>query len=207
MILKKLIILTLNKLGYEIRKIPKRKKLVVIGCGRSGTGFSTRLFQELGLDIKHEEMGKDGTSSWPATLWNHLPQEFEHIFHQVREPLNAISSIQTFVEGSWRFIGRQNFFKLTDDKILNSANYWYHWNLLAETRTDFRYRVEDIFDLLPLICSELGMEYKDLSYLKEKGINSRKGTFDKLTWGTIKEKNEALYNKIYNMALRYGYSY
>ena len=48
-----------------------KKKLLVTGCGRSGTLYITSYFQKLGLDVRHENpippngvMGNDGMLSW-----------------------------------------------------------------------------------------------------------------------------------------------
>lgn len=38
--------------------------LLITGCGRSGTHFTARLLQEIGLDVGHETLGKDGVASW-----------------------------------------------------------------------------------------------------------------------------------------------
>jgi hypothetical protein len=44
------------------------KKLVIIGCARSGTKYSSMLFRQLGLEIGHEEEGRDGISDWHKTI-------------------------------------------------------------------------------------------------------------------------------------------
>ena len=38
----------------------EQKRLLVIGCGRSGTKWFSELLKDHGLDIGHEHMGNDG---------------------------------------------------------------------------------------------------------------------------------------------------
>ena len=42
----------------------EKRKFLILGHPRSGTGFMSKLFQGFGYDIGHEKMGKDGISSW-----------------------------------------------------------------------------------------------------------------------------------------------
>lgn len=42
----------------------EKRKFLILGHPRSGTGFMAKLFQGFGYDIGHEKMGKDGISSW-----------------------------------------------------------------------------------------------------------------------------------------------
>jgi hypothetical protein len=49
----------------------ERKRLLITGCGRSGTLCAPKIWQSLGLDIRHERpvqqdgvMGIDGFASW-----------------------------------------------------------------------------------------------------------------------------------------------
>lgn len=41
-----------------------RRTILVVGHPRTGTGYTAQLLQQCGLDIGHENDGKDGVSSW-----------------------------------------------------------------------------------------------------------------------------------------------
>lgn len=89
-----------------------KKKLLVTGCGRSGTLYITSCLQKLGLDVRHEEpvppngvMGKDGMVSWFMTVDDSNPAlgpgrkyyEFEYVLQLVRHPLKVIASVDQFI--------------------------------------------------------------------------------------------------------------
>ena len=52
----------------------QNKRCVIIGTGRSGTAYTSKLLRECGIDVGHEALGKDGVSSW------YLTTEFEDAF-------------------------------------------------------------------------------------------------------------------------------
>lgn len=79
---------------------------MIIGLGhpRCGTGFTTHLLIQHGLDVKHEKIGKDGTVSWmqvakrgPSPWGNTLTEypEDARIFLVARSPLAALNSVAT----------------------------------------------------------------------------------------------------------------
>ena len=84
----------------------ENKKVLVTGCGRSGTGYMCTFLKASGLDVHHEYMGADGSVSWlmGATVdkapWGPLAKgfHFEHVFHQVRNPLKVIQSLLGVLE-------------------------------------------------------------------------------------------------------------
>ena len=41
-----------------------KKKIAVLGTGRSGTNFFAAVLHELGHDVQHEKFGADGIASW-----------------------------------------------------------------------------------------------------------------------------------------------
>lgn len=78
----------------------KTRKFVITGCGRSGTLFMTKVLKVLGFIIGHENILKNGTSSWYLTEHSHS-EYIKSIFqghnitfiHIVRHPLDVISSM------------------------------------------------------------------------------------------------------------------
>ena len=79
------------------------KKILCIGHPRCGTTSLSYYLNQMGYKIGHENMGRDGTSSWLlAVKDNKYPYgnviniesyKFEKIIHVVRNPFDAIPSI------------------------------------------------------------------------------------------------------------------
>ena len=90
-----------------------KKKIAVLGTGRSGTNFFAAVLHELGHDVQHEQFGADGIASWCLVAdcndavygpgGGQLDPDFI-VGHQLRNPLKAIGSLTTFNRSSWRFI-------------------------------------------------------------------------------------------------------
>ncbi len=132
-------------------------KVLITGCGRSGTRYAKDVFKVLGLDLGHEKAGRDGTVDW------HLAgtkEGYDVIFHQVRHPLDVVRSCHTISETSWTFIKKKDkLIKEYHPIVVRCMNYWLRWNILAESTAVLTYRVEDVVDYLPRITSELGMDW------------------------------------------------
>lgn len=140
-----------------------RKRLLITGCGRSGTKYVTHLLRRLGLDVPHERMGADGIASWAmavdadAVVWGVSPRDydFEHVFHQVRDPREVIASATTFKPRSWDFICAHTPVPADDPVVLRAAKYWYYWNLEAEKIAGWRYRIDALADVFEEFCARL----------------------------------------------------
>lgn len=177
--------------SQDIEKKKKlRRRLLITGCGRSGTLYASELWRRLGLDIRHERpvapngvMGEDGMASWfmaaddpnPPSGPAPLDYEFDVVVQQVRHPLSVIASVAQFIlrEGKRApgFIERnvpetrlhpdeQQYLNDKQQLILRASRYWYHWNLLAEQKADKIVRLENLDQELPELCDLVGVEYK-----------------------------------------------
>jgi hypothetical protein len=143
-----------------------RKLLLVTGAGRSGTKYMCFVLKRLGLDVRHERLGRDGIASWSMAVdaaeppWGvrRSSYEFAHVLHQVRHPLATISSCTTFKDESWRFICEHVECATTDPVLLRAAKYWLLWNERAEDGATSRLRVEDLPLVFPELCERLGIE-------------------------------------------------
>jgi hypothetical protein len=157
-------------------------KLLVTGCGRSGTRYLTFLLRRLGLDVRHERLGRDGIASWtmavdaerrpygpPSSMCS-----FEQVFHQVRHPLAVIGSVTTFGPESWAFVCEHTPCHPDQPVLLRAATYWLHWTAEADRIATWRYRVEAIDDVLPELCRRLEVEC-DVSVLASvpRDVNTR----------------------------------
>lgn len=195
-------------------RIPKL--LLVTGCSRSGTTYISQLLTEAGLPIGHEKMKVFGISDWEMAVdhdrapWGPTAKKycFKHIFHQVREPLACIQSIYSSeLAPSWVFIQRHvPEINPYDSLLVMSAKYWYYWNLIAESRAEWTYRLENIDQELPEFSRRLGVPL-DLSALDRipRDVNHRK--YKRIiTWHDLEMElpSDLLYN-IRDLSHRYGY--
>lgn len=200
----------------------KGKKLLITGCGRSGTLYSAKLFSELGLDIRHEldnsgqpEKGQDGFSSWFLAVDDpHPPQgptsvgnEFEYTLHQVRHPLLVIASFAQFIlqKGSRSYpflekyipdlktISQNSELSLRQKFILQAALYWYEWNLLALRKASDTIRLEDMREDLPGLCDMLGIDFDvDVFERVSSKTNQREIYIEEEPWVVSWEELESL---------------
>lgn len=197
--------------------------IVITGCGRSGTAWIARCYQAVGLDVQHEIVGGDGISSWQVAsaaencLGDYNPREVLEkataLLHQTRYPLRAIASCQTFLRSSWEYICRFVPMSVHDDMIYRCAMYWYHWNLMVETR------LQEIKAMRPnVLTAQYQVERPFLQYhpgdfdtkigtkVTQADRHSRMGKYTPVSWDDIKARDNRLYGQIIVMAGRYGYS-
>lgn len=138
-------------------------RVLVTGCGRSGTRYLSFVLRRLGLDVGHERIGRDGVISWALAVDDAAPPwgprgrdlSFDVVLHQVREPVRVMNSTVTFRDESWRFIARHVPCPAGAPLPLRAAAYWYHWNVAAERHASLTYRIEDLPRALPEICRRL----------------------------------------------------
>lgn len=166
----------------------ERRKLLVTGCGRSGTLYASEVWKAQGLDVRHEnpdppngQMGKDGIASWYMAVNDPDPPfgpsaegyEFDLIIHQVRHPLDVIASCAQFVlkdPFSRDYIERnapqtrpspeEQALSPKDHRVLQAARYWYYWNLLAQKKGDVTIQVESLPVRLESLCQLLEVGYR-----------------------------------------------
>ncbi len=203
--------------GYPMRDLahPEERKLLITGCARSGTGFVARFFKLQGFDVAHERDGAFGIVSWTMaadafeTPWgpgSHC-YVFEHTFHQVRDPLKTIASVSNEPLTSWLYI--QQFIpeiSLEDPPLVNGAKYWYYWNLMAEKKSEWTYKIEDFPDLIGEMEDRLGISLDPyILRIIPTTLNTRRYK-NSCTWQDLKALLDPdLFYHIVDMANRYGY--
>lgn len=81
------------------------KRFVITGCARSGTGYTARLFTQLGVETEHETVfspyaetfagwgAAPGESSWLAAPFIDRLPAGTVVLHQVRHPVDVIRSL------------------------------------------------------------------------------------------------------------------
>lgn len=202
-------------------KIPRSCLVLITGCGRSGTTYTTNLLRTCGLDIKHEDIGIDGSVSWLMAVDSdytpHGPGSngtyFRHTFHQIRNPLDVITSFYININNdflpAWNYIiAYVPEIKREDPSLVKCAKYWYYWNLKAEQKAEWRYRIEDIEEVLEEMSIRLGVVInKNVLNVVPKNTNSWHPIEKKITWKELQQVlSEEDFNNIQQLAIKYGYS-
>jgi len=144
----------------------QKKRIIIIGTGRSGTAYTSMLLKQCGIDVGHERMGKDGVSSWYLTTkfeafdgldWEDLESDPYLIGQQIRDPLKTIPSLMTFNKQSQSFIRRSGAHNVKPKNRLHDAMlHWYYWNRLAFDRADYHWTLEDLNPNILLILNDAG---------------------------------------------------
>lgn len=195
----------------------RRKKIIVItGCGRSGTTFSSKLLRKCGLIIGHERLYINGISSWRLVSdlkkvqlgpsYSDLEDLDKVVIHQVREPLAAISSMLAIGSPSWKLIAQEIPVDLeSDSKILRAMKYYYYWNMKAELKSEYRIKVETFkYDIKPILV-ENGIKFIDKLGDIGSGNNINTRRHDLLDWENLDKEDGGLSAKIKELGIKYGY--
>lgn len=202
-------------------------KLLVVGTGGVGSGL-TWIERELCRMLEVEEPnGKlcedqvrvdwrlailtppDKSSKDPV-----VSHRFSKIFHVVREPLKAISSILTYTDEDWAAVQDASKFDAAhfDNPVVRALHHWVHWNQLAELGTDARYRAEDVS--IDQLCADASLS--NMCKLETLG-NASDGqlalprTFPRLesslevSWTMLDNLDLGVAKLARGMARRYGY--
>jgi hypothetical protein len=211
------ILLFLILIGFHSLQGQEEKFLLVTGCARSGTVYITKVMQQCGIDIHHEYIGKHGVCSWLMAVDDETAPygpgsagiRFQHVLHQVRDPIKTISSVYTTEnDKSWKYVIKHiPQIQWSDPHIVKCAKYWYYWNLKAAQKADYSYCIENIEKEWSNIEEMLGLKLDKTALDRvPKNANTRGDYRRKITWNTLKlELDPVLYLKIRKLAEFYGY--
>jgi hypothetical protein len=211
-------------------------KIIITGCGRSGTAYMSQLFNNMGLECKHENhfnpknLNNNYTildcheSSWLAAphLLKMSPVRYS-ILHIVREPFKQINSLKArfFFEVPSEYNGfAMELLSLfySGSFIEKYIKYYIYWNKLVEIVEDFGYiykrmKIESIGELEPLqsFFRKSGIEI-DKSVI----MDAIKETPRDINKNTIKDTREPLTiddiesselrDKLLAISVKYGYN-
>lgn len=145
-------------------------RLKIIGCGRSGTKYTSTVFKKLKYDLGHESLGDFGIVTM---YWLGNPKEvnvagkgqkiqiesiegidFEHTWHQTREPIKCIESLAksfTLKVRLWThhalgvpLPGRSGYLQCPyEDKLAWATEYYIEGNLRAKKQASWTYKLEE----------------------------------------------------------------
>lgn len=181
-------------------------KILIIGLPRNGSTFISQAFRLNGIDVGHESIGKDGISSWVLAsksdieylgpTYNQVLKKYDNqvnLFHQIREPIQTISSITTISNKSWRYVENYVDLKRSNSLLHKSMIFWLEWNKRCEDMTDNRYQLDN---------------YQKYFNLKEdltsKNVNSRKHKNYNLD--DMYKVDKKISEEILNYCEKYGYN-
>ncbi|HCM1204906.1 TPA: hypothetical protein N2883_004582, partial [Vibrio parahaemolyticus] len=139
--------------------------ILVLGHPRCGSGYTAAFLDALGLKVGHEEMLKDGISSWMFTVEDDSPwalneeartrkfKYFKHVIHHVRDPRAAIPSIMRdnlYARKSYDFRRKHILSTFNVDLDEMGSNFdkavasYIYWNkLIMQQNPTLCFRVED----------------------------------------------------------------
>jgi hypothetical protein len=183
---------------------------LISGFPRSGTKYLAAALKASGLDVGHEEHGKDGIVSWCHIADGYLswagdifPEQFDQVLHVVRDPLKCISSAQTLRDETFEFMFRHIDRPSGVRSIVWYMHTWLKWNELIEKKASYRYRIEDFDNCFNEVLANAGCVTIDYPPVFSKMINSR--LHSNYSWTDLKRADKKLYKQIRDKAISYGY--
>lgn len=200
------------------------KKVLVVGCARSGTHSFSKMLRVVGVDAKHEKMGGDGTVScfWLGndvkvypSLPTKVPHEydepqssytFKHRAHLVRHPLRCIASnISIMDTAHQKFLESLGIIPSMElrPKLLRMMYMWYNINLRLEKRRGWcLIHIENNKEVKNFIHAVSGQKSPGIVHTYKSSGNRKARP---LEWSDLKNVDSELYERIRNMSERLGY--
>lgn len=191
--------------------------LLITGCGRSGTHYTARLLQEMGLDVPHERVGVDGAASWKHVVsgtFVYLGKKreaeidssgFDRILHQVRHPLKVISSMQTFSDSTWSYMAKFIDLDMKAIPVKRAMQAWVHWNRLVESKAHWRFQIEELPERFQEFCQQAGLPVRSMPHVPHEAKDSRISRFNPLDWDDLQKCDASLAEEVRQLACAYGY--
>ena len=198
------------------KKAAKQKLILGLGHPRTGTGYTAKLLQSWGLDVKHEKMGKDGTVDWSLaagkSLWQNVDLNgwnWQHIIYCVRDPKQSIPSIvytEDVGNASEKF-RKQHGVRGGSNPIVSAINSLYKWDqLISELEPNVIFRIEDEGEDLFKYLEKVGIKVKWDETILDKKQNAREHpSWDEMIaeFGDIPGRAKI---KLNGYCRKYGYS-
>jgi len=191
-------------------------RILITGHPRSATMYTHKLLQTLGYNSKFEKRNINGfTVSWKHILTGEFEKpcpetniicQFDKIIHQVRHPLKVIASSTSLWTMSMHYL--RKVAKLPDEiknkknTIRNCMYTWVAWNKLIESKASWRYKIEDLSNILKEWCKQLEIHQMD-SIPHIGKVNTRNHIL--LTWDDLFAIDINKAKEVRELAIKYGY--
>lgn len=177
-------------------------KVLILACPCSGTKFTKGFLRQLGLDFGFEVIRENGGIGWMyvaekdfTVFGKYFPktnfEDFDFIFHQVRNPLEVVRTMAVETHPVWEYIEGIIGKCKAKDKLEKHLWFWTKWNVLCEEKAQLTYRVES----LPIIVNNRHLK------TNTNTKRHRMKLLPKPTW----EEVRAVYPEAFNLAQKYGY--
>lgn len=186
--------------------MPTKKKVCILSHGRSGTVYTAEVLRAVGLDIGHELNGVDGAVG--GVFWKgqrRILSRYDRILHQVRNPLDTISSLTT---ANWRtfekYLVNLKFpaCKMPANICEMSMLSWVLYTTWADSRAEWTFQVERLPEVFEKLCDCFGIERQPLPDLPQD-LNSR--PHETYTLADLEKVNTALAQVVHYKGILYGY--
>ena len=210
------------------------KDILCIGHPRSGTSTICDYLNQIGYNIKHENIGPNGVSSWMLAVddknypWGNIKNinrfYFNKIVHIVRNPFDAIPSI--ILENkyspnniSYKFRKKHiknilnidlpnidiNKISLKEDIDIAIKTYIY-WNKICELKKpDLVCKIKDTNSLKPLNYRNKNIVYRRKN--KNKLYNKKRYTKPKISLDMYNNIDDELKHELKSFCKKYNYKY
>lgn len=188
-------------------------KAVIIGSGRSGSGYIAQVLSAAGIPCGHENWwnphgdraeGLLVDSSWCAV--GHLDGYQGAVFHQVRHPLSAISSLAAHPD--WGPYAEWRGYPTIEDQAELAMLTYVDWNQRCELLASQSWKVEGLGSSAIWAVADavgVGVSAEDVFAALAsvpRNVNDH-GTATRFTWATLPDNRYK--PAVMAMAERYGY--
>jgi hypothetical protein len=172
---------------------------------------------EMGFDVPHEKVGRDGAASWKhvvsGTFVNLKKNKghpicnegFTRILHLVRHPIKVISSMQTFSASTWAYMAQHAPVDLRAPVAKRGMQAWVSWNRLVEARAHWRFQIEKLPDQFDEFCHQARIPVRPMRQLPSSATDTRIKRYSSFDWNHLKAMEPSLAEQVREMANTYGY--
>lgn len=185
-------------------------RLLIRACPHTGTRYTAQFLQTIGVDIGHEVKHSAGIITW--YIDGYFNEDNYIYLHQVREPLEHISSFMNMDNVQWSYISENShnygcYIPRKSDILLRSMQLFYFWNSFLQRNSIFSFPVEEPEAIVAIL------DLFNISYNKDKlkeaellpKIGKSLGEKQKLTFDILYDKDKNLAKRIQRQTKKYGY--
>ena len=123
--------------------------IVVVGCGRSGTKYTSECIKAAGYDFRHERLGTYGGIGWNLALPHAIKKiASTHkdivVLHQIRNPVDSIATLKAHGDVIWNRLEAVIPDLPNTNRLLCAMRYWYEYNIYCSRMAQYSYDVADL---------------------------------------------------------------